>query len=162
MLELVWKKPWKHIKRYYFWQVLAVWNSCAAVARASLEAVGLRPRHGGVRSAAPLEAVWPIARAPRRPAHRYRMVMHCSAMFFSHSSEASLTISAVYITMYFYYWSLAFEANNYVNIKSPSGRATGTCAATTCFFIIMSTMGSMTFWARIWYFNLWFWHIQHH
>ena len=72
-----------------------------AVARASLEAVGPPTRRGG-RGAEASEAVWRTACAPRRPAHSFRMVMHCSAMFFSHSSEASLTISAVYSsTMYF-------------------------------------------------------------
>ena len=105
MLKFAYKNSWNHIKRSYFWRVLAIWNHCA-----SLEAVGRRTWRGG-RSAAASEAVWPTARAPRRPAHSFRMVMHCSAMFFSHSSEASLTISAVYsTTMYFYYWSLRLEA----------------------------------------------------
>ena len=109
MLKVAWKNSWNHIKRSYFWRVLAIWNHCAAVARASLEAVGRRTWRGG-RSAAASEAVWPTACAPRRPAHSFRMVMHCSAMFFSHSSEASLTISAVYSVLCTFIIDLWLEA----------------------------------------------------
>jgi hypothetical protein len=30
LLKFVWQNLWNHVKWYYYWQVLAIWNYCAA------------------------------------------------------------------------------------------------------------------------------------